>query len=131
MSPLYNLLDYGFKVNAYIHLLLHCSTMNARTYSLDTVQDFLSKLGINPPMHLLEIGIFSLNHVIVRPTKIMNRFDKNWAQYLENKVFQKSKFSKNIICKSWSLSLIFFTEKNQKDSVEKIRKILVIFDAEK
>ena len=31
-------------------------------------------------MHLVEISIFSLNLVIVRLTKIMNRADKNWAQ---------------------------------------------------
>ena len=37
--------------------------------------------------HLVEISIFSLNHVIVRPTKIMNRAGKNWAHFLENNVF--------------------------------------------
>ena len=47
------------------------------TLQLDTVQDFLIKLGIKPCMHLWEIGIFSLNNVIVRPTKIMNRAIKN------------------------------------------------------
>ena len=51
------------------------------TLELDTVQDFLMKLGIKPCMHLLEIGIFSLYYVIIRPTKIMNRADKNWAQF--------------------------------------------------
>ena len=45
------------------------------SFSLDTVQDFLIKLGIKPRMHLLEIGIFSLYHVIFRPTKIVNRAD--------------------------------------------------------
>ena len=39
---------------------------------LDTVQDFLIKLGIKPCMHILKKSIFSLDHVIVRPTKIMN-----------------------------------------------------------
>ena len=48
---------------------------------VDTVQDFLIKLGIKPRMHLLEIGIFSLNHVIVRATKIMNRADKNRVHF--------------------------------------------------
>ena len=38
---------------------------------LDTIQDFLRKLGMKPQMHLVEISIFSLNHVIVRPTKII------------------------------------------------------------
>ena len=49
--------------------------------SLDTVKDFLIKLGIEPRMHLWEISILSLNNVIVRPTKIMNRADKNWAHF--------------------------------------------------
>ena len=48
---------------------------------LDTIQDFLIKLGIKPLMDLLELGIFSLYHVIVRPIKIMNRADKNWAHF--------------------------------------------------
>ena len=56
-----------------------CNT--ARTCTLDTVQDFLIKLGIKPRMHLWEISILSLNNVIVRPTKIMNRADKNWAHF--------------------------------------------------
>ena len=41
-------------------------------YNLDTLQDFLIKLGIKPRMHLLERDIFSLYRVIVKPTKIMN-----------------------------------------------------------
>ena len=52
---------------------------------VDAVQDFLIKLGIKPHMHLWEIGILSLNNVIVRPTKIMNRADKNWAHVLKTK----------------------------------------------
>ena len=40
-------------------------------YDLDTIQDFLFKLDMKPHMHLVEISIFSLNHVIVRPTKII------------------------------------------------------------
>ena len=38
---------------------------------IDTIQDFLCKLGMKPYMHLVEISIFWLNHVIVRPTKII------------------------------------------------------------
>ena len=41
---------------------------------LETVQDFLIKLGIKPRMHIVEISIFSLNHVSL--TKIMNNFFK-------------------------------------------------------
>ena len=44
---------------------------------LETVQDFL----IKPIMYLLEISIFSLNNVILRLTKIMNRANKNWAHF--------------------------------------------------
>ena len=44
-------------------MLAHCV--------LDTIQDFLFKLGMKARMHLVEISIFSLNHVIVRPTKII------------------------------------------------------------
>ena len=49
------------------------------TCLLDTIQDFLCKLGMKPHMHLVilvlydlvDISIFSLNHVITRPTKII------------------------------------------------------------
>ena len=51
------------------------------TLRVNTVQDFLIKLGIKPHMHQWEISIFPLNNVIVRPTKIMNRADKNWAHF--------------------------------------------------
>ena len=55
--------------------------VNLKPRHLDTVQDFLIKLGIKPHMHLWKINILSLNNVIVRPTKIMNRADKNWAHF--------------------------------------------------
>ena len=48
---------------------------------IESVQDFLIKLDIKPLMHLLEISTFSLNNVIGRLTKIMNRADKNWAHF--------------------------------------------------
>ena len=38
---------------------------------LDTIQDFLCKLDMKPHMHLVEISIFSLNHVVTRPIKII------------------------------------------------------------
>ena len=50
--------------------------INYIIYKLDTFQDFLIKLDIKPLIHLLEISIFSLNNVILRLTKIMNRADK-------------------------------------------------------
>ena len=46
-------------------------------WALESVQDFLIKLDMKPCMHLMEISIFSLNHVIVRPTKIMNNLLKD------------------------------------------------------
>ena len=58
-------------------------------FTLESVQDFLMKLDMKPRMHLVKISIFSLNLVIVRLTKIMNRADKNWAQ------FKKIKYLKN------------------------------------
>ena len=63
------------------HLLLDVQAISVKRPFLDTVQDFLIKLGIKPRMHLWKISIFPLNHVIVRPTKIMNRADKNWAHF--------------------------------------------------
>ena len=42
---------------------------------------FFIKLGIKPRMHLVEINILSLNNVTIRPTKIMNRANKNWAHF--------------------------------------------------
>ena len=56
---------------------------------LESFQEVLIKFG-----HLVETGIFSLNNVTVRHTKIMNRADKNWADFLiimwyfENQNFQ-------------------------------------------
>ena len=46
---------------------------------LDTIQDFLRKLGMKPHLHLVKISIFSLNNVIIRPTKIMNRANKKFV----------------------------------------------------
>ena len=45
---------------------------NVSAFTVDTVQDFLIKLDMKPCMHLVEISIFSINHVIVRLTNIMN-----------------------------------------------------------
>ena len=74
-------------------------------------------LGIKPLMHLLEISIFSLNIVIVRLTKIMNRADKNLAHIYKTKYLKNQYFQKNVINESWTPNQIFFTEKkNWKDS---------------
>ena len=58
-------------------------------YVIDTITDFLIKLGMKPCLHLVKISIFSLNNVTVRPTKIMNRINKKLDTFLENKVLLK------------------------------------------
>ena len=78
---------------------------------LESVQDFMCELGMKPCTHLVKISIFSLNHVIVRPTKIKNRANKNWEHFLKNKVFSKLNFSKTFFNKSWSPSPIFLKGK--------------------
>ena len=60
--------------------------------NLETVQDFLIKLGIKPLMHLLEISIFSLNNDIVRLTKIMNNLVKDIRILSFKVIFQCLKF---------------------------------------
>ena len=45
-----------------------------------TLKSF-AKLSIKPRMHLWEISILSLNDIIVRLTKIMNRADKNQVHF--------------------------------------------------
>ena len=50
---------------------LHGFVFDGITYLLDTIQDFLCKLAMKPHMHLVEMSSFSLNHVIVKPTKII------------------------------------------------------------
>ena len=49
----------------------------AVTLKVESVQDFLSKLDMKPCVHLVEISIFSLNHAIIRLTKIMNNLLKH------------------------------------------------------
>ena len=66
---------------------------------LETVQDFSIKLGkgIKPRMHILEINIFSLNHVIVRPTKIMNNLLKDGKIMTVKVIFQQPKSTESLI----------------------------------
>ena len=59
-------------------------------WALKSFQDFLMMLDMKPRMHLVETSIFSLNPVIVTPTKIMNRADKNWADFLKIKFIKSS-----------------------------------------
>ena len=64
-------------------------------YRLDTVQDFLIKLGIKPCVHTLKISIFSLNHVILRPSKIMNNLLKDSKIRTFKVIFQHQKLTKS------------------------------------
>ena len=52
-----------------------------QTPLVESFQDFLFDLDMKPCMLLEKISIFSQNNVTVRPTKIMNRADKNWAHF--------------------------------------------------
>ena len=61
-----------------VHLYCEYYEINLCKSYLDTVHDFLIKLGIKPHWNILEISIFSLNHVVVRPTKIMNNLLKDF-----------------------------------------------------
>ena len=54
--------------NASLKVLQKKSPQDQGAAKLDTVQDFLIKLGIKPRIDLWEISILSLNNVIVRPT---------------------------------------------------------------
>ena len=68
MSTLLALLAWTFKIP--LHHMWVVPT-------LESVQDFLIKLDMKPCVHLVEISIFSLNHVIIRLTQIMNNFLKH------------------------------------------------------
>ena len=88
---------------------------------IDNVQDFLIKLGIKPHMYQYEVSILSLNNVIVRPAKIINRADKNWPHFQKTKYFENPTFQKNLFIGVDFLQM-FFTEKNQKDFVDYMPK---------
>ena len=80
---------------------------------------FLIKLGIKPCTYA-SIGNRHFCTVSCDFQTYLNykQSSAKLGTLLENKVLWKSKFSQNVIFKSWFPSLIFFTEKNQKDSVE-------------
>ena len=54
------------------------------TSMLESVQDYLIKLVMKPCIHLVKISLFSLNHGIVRLTKIM----KNLLEHLKIHAFK-------------------------------------------
>ena len=76
-----------------------CSKSALQLCILESVQDFLIKLDMKPCMHLVEISTFSLNLVIARATKIMNRADKNWTQFQKIKYLKNQKFQKHFLIK--------------------------------
>ena len=53
-------------------------------FLVESFQDFLIELDMNPRMHLVETSIFSLNNVTVRLTKIMN----NLLEHLKILIFK-------------------------------------------
>ena len=76
-----NLQHMYVPVTIHVRNIFSFDILSSRVFLVHTVQDFLIKLGVKPRMHLLEIDIFWLYHVIVRPTKIMNRANKCWAHF--------------------------------------------------
>ena len=71
---------------------------------VETVKDFLTELDIKPSMHLVKIGIFSLNKVTNRLTKIMNNLFKHLKILIFKVIFQCQKLSES--------SPNFFSSKN-------------------
>ena len=67
---------------------------------VETVQDFLIKLDIKPPMHILEISNFSLNNDLPKLWTTLSNISKFWVS--------KSFFS----IKNWSNLSSFICEKN-------------------
>ena len=56
--------------------------INGTTGKLKSVQDFLIKLDMKLCMYLVKISIFSLNHLIIRLTKIMKNLPE--LSYFQN-----------------------------------------------
>ena len=73
----------------------NCLQIDRKHYVLDTFQNFLIAEHIEPCMHILEISISSLKHLIVRPTKTPKSADKK-RQFLTFKV--------NFLCQKLSKS---------------------------
>ena len=67
--------------------------------AVDTVQDFLIKLGIKPQMHLWKISIFFTTWCHRQTYQNYEQNRQKLGTFLENKVLQKSKFSNNFIIK--------------------------------
>ena len=67
----------------------------AVTLKVESVQDFLSKLDMKPCVHLVEISIFSLNHAIIRLTKIINNLVKELKILSFKVIFQCLKLAES------------------------------------
>ena len=70
------------------HVCVDKAANNGAKLFVGNRQKNFSELGIKPRMHLVEISIFSPNHVIVRPSKIMNRADKNRHIFRKESAFE-------------------------------------------
>ena len=63
-------------------------------WALDTFQDILIMLGIKPHLHILKISVFTLNNLILRLTKNMEKSWQKLGTFFVNEVLKKSKFFK-------------------------------------
>ena len=80
-----------------VYKIFLCSeyAISKQSCQIETVQDFLIKLGVKPLMHLLEISIFSLNIDLGRLTKIMNNVVKDLKILSFKVIFQYLKLFLN------------------------------------
>ena len=77
--PYKAVIDYMFML-----LVGYAPTKLVQLSYVDTIQDSLCEFGMKPQVHLVKIIFISYYHVIVRPTKIMQRDSKNWAHLKKN-----------------------------------------------
>ena len=71
------------------------SVYTVQASAVETVQDFLIKLDIKPPIYLLKISIFSLSNDIVRLTKIISNLVKDSLILTFKVIFQCLKLVKS------------------------------------
>ena len=84
-----------FPIVLYNGLYWKMTWCSAAESLVETVQDFLCKLGMKPRMCLLDISFFSLNNVIVRLTKIMNNIGKKLKNLISKVIFQHQNLVKS------------------------------------
>ena len=78
---------WGLQTQHAFKVLSALSSSEQVSYGLDTIQDFLCELR----MKSSEI-FFSIYYVIVGPTKIIKRADKNVADFYKTKCFKNQSF---------------------------------------